>query len=80
MIAILKGQRFNEGIPAGLPASTAVAHKTGRITLINHDGGIVFTEGGERYVLVVLTAGIDDPAVSDQLIADLSRIVYSSFN
>jgi len=65
---------------AGLPAGTKVAHKTGRITRINHDGGIVYTRNGEPYVLVVLTSGIDDPAVSDELIADLSRIVYSTFD
>jgi beta-lactamase class A len=78
MLAILAGQRFNDGIPAGLPIGTDVAHKTGRITRINHDGGIVSDREGRRYVLVVLTSGIDDPAVSDKLIADLSRIVYTA--
>ena len=29
MLAILRAQAFNEGIPAGLPARTVVAHKTG---------------------------------------------------
>ena len=80
MIAILSEQRFNDGIPAGLPAGTKVAHKTGRITLINHDGGILYTRNGKEYVLVVLTSGIDEPAVSDALIADLSRIVYAAFD
>ena len=32
MIEILERQKFNEGIPAGLPAGTRVAHKTGEIT------------------------------------------------
>ena len=32
MIAMLRRQQFNEGIPAGLPADTPVAHKTGKIT------------------------------------------------
>ena len=34
MIAILERQTFNDRIPAGLPAGTAVAHKTGEITKI----------------------------------------------
>ena len=76
MIELLARQEFSAGIPAGLPANARVAHKTGRITRINHDGGIVYTGGGERYVLVVLTSGIDDPSVSDRLIADLSDLVY----
>src|SRR4029079_10291224 len=31
MIEILLSQRFNDGIPAGLPTATRVAHKTGNI-------------------------------------------------
>lgn len=76
MIAILSRQEFNEGIPAGVPEGTRVAHKTGWITGIRHDGGIVYPDHGEPYVLVVLTRGIDDPAVADKLIADISRSVY----
>lgn len=75
MVAILSRQRFNEGIPAGTPPGTRVAHKTGSITRIRHDGGIVYRADGTAYVLVVLTRGIDDPEVADELIADLSRIV-----
>ncbi len=75
MVAILSRQRFNEGIPAALPPGTRVAHKTGSITKIRHDGGIVYRNDGTAYVLVVLTRGIEDSDVADRLIADLSRIV-----
>lgn len=77
MIAILSRQQFNEGIPAGLPTGTQVAHKTGSITRIRHDGGIVYPENGSAYVLVVLTKGITDSARADRLIRDVSRIVYA---
>lgn len=76
MVAILSRQEFNEGIPAGLPASATVAHKTGSITRIRHDGGVVYLDNGARYVLVVLVRGLDDHDAADRLIADLSRIVY----
>jgi beta-lactamase class A len=76
MIAILARQEFNEGIPAGLPAGATVAHKTGSITRIRHDGGIVYPADGTPYVLVVLVRGIDDPEAADELIADLSRLAY----
>ncbi len=76
MVGVLSRQQFNEGIPAGLPEGTQVAHKTGSITRIRHDGGIVYVEDGKGYVLVVLTRGIEDGDVADQLIADISGIVY----
>jgi beta-lactamase class A len=76
MLAILKRQKFNDGIPAGLPAGTVVAHKTGTITRIHHDAGIVYA--GRPYVLVVLVRGMDDEKVSGALIAQLSRLVFTA--
>jgi beta-lactamase class A len=76
MVAILKRQMFNDGIPAGLPAGTAVAHKTGNITRIHHDAGIVFAK--RPYVLVVLVRGIQDPKQSGALIASVSKAVHAS--
>jgi beta-lactamase class A len=76
MTDILLEQKFNEGIPAGLPSGTRVAHKTGWITKINHDAGIVFLPGRKPYVLVVLVRGIADDKRAHELIADISRAVY----
>jgi beta-lactamase class A len=77
MLGILMAQEFNEKIPAGLPAGTRVAHKTGEITAVSHDAAIVYPPGRKPYVLVVLTRGIADGKKSSQLIADLSGIIYS---
>ncbi len=74
MIAVLKRQKFNDAIPGGVPAGTAVAHKTGSITRIHHDAGIVY--GPRPYVLVVLVRGIQDQKVSTALIANISRAVW----
>lgn len=78
MVAILAAQRFNEGIPAGLPTGTRVAHKTGDITKHHHDAGIVYPPGRQPYVLVVLTKGIAEHKRSSKLIADVSRLVYQA--
>jgi beta-lactamase class A len=75
MIGVLKRQQFKDAIPAQLPAGVSVAHKTGSITRIQHDAGIVFAE--HPYVLVVLVRGIDDETRSKALIADISRALYS---
>ena len=60
MQAILKRQKFNDGIPAGVPKDVAVGHKTGTITKIHHDAAIVYA--AKPYVLVVMTRGMTDEA------------------
>jgi beta-lactamase class A len=77
MRKILLGQEFDTEIPAGLPPGTRVAHKTGWITGVLHDGAIVYPNHAGPYVLVVLTKGIPDEKVARALIADISRLVYA---
>jgi beta-lactamase class A len=76
MIDILKRQKFNDAIPAGVPAGVAVAHKTGTITKIHHDAAIVY--GPHPYVLVLLVRGVEDQKKSAALMAELSRVVYQA--
>ena len=76
MQAILERQTFNDGIPAGLPPGTRVAHKTGEITRIQHDAAIVLAP--RPFVLVVLTRGIDDQKRSTALIASIARQLYAA--
>jgi beta-lactamase class A len=77
MLAILGRQQFKEGIPAGLPPGTRVYHKTGWIgQVVYHDAAIVELPGGRRYVLVVLTGGIQKDEDAYKLVSDVSRLVY----
>jgi beta-lactamase class A len=73
MVEILERQRFGAAIPAGLPPGTPVAHKTGTITKIHHDAGIVYAS--RPYVLVVLVRGIEHEKESAALIAAVTRTV-----
>lgn len=75
MIGVLSRQELNEGIPAGLPPLTRVAHKTGSLGGIYHDAALVLTD--RPYVLVILTRGIADEKQAAQLVADISRIVWA---
>jgi beta-lactamase class A len=76
MVAILKRQKFNDAIPAGVPEGTPIAHKTGTITKIHHDAAIVY--GPRPYVLVLLVRGIQEQKESAALMAAISREVWNS--
>ena len=76
MIEILEHQKFNEGVPAGLPPGTRVAHKTGEITKIHHDAAIVFAP--KPFVLVILVRGLADIKDSAALMADITRVLYQA--
>ncbi len=76
MIDILLAQAFNEMIPAGLPPSMRIAHKTGQITAIHHDAAIIYPAEEAPYVLVILIEGLRDDSRSGKLGADLAGTVH----
>jgi beta-lactamase class A len=76
MVEILEQQKFNQGIPSGLPPGTRVAHKTGDITKIHHDAAIVY--GAKPFVLVILVQGVEDEKQNYALMGDLARILYQA--
>lgn len=80
MLRILHDQRFVSGIPAGLPDEARVANKTGEISTVSHDAGIVYLPERDPYIVVVLTEWeTDGDAVPRRaLIADLSRVILGS--
>ncbi|MDQ3281954.1 MAG: class A beta-lactamase-related serine hydrolase [Acidobacteriota bacterium] len=78
MIEVLLGQEHNRGIPAGLPPGARMAHKTGSITAISHDAGLVIEPDGSRYVLAVLTRGFEKGAEANEVIAAISRALSAS--
>lgn len=77
ILALLQLQELNEGIPAGLPPGTPVAHKTGSISAHYHDAAIVSPPGRAPYVLVVMTRGFAEEKDAVALVRDVSRTVFA---
>ena len=78
MLEILARNTDNVMIPAGLPAGTRVAHKTGAITATRHDAAIVYPPGRAPYVLTIYTRGIPVPENAERLMASISRMVWEA--
>lgn len=76
MLARLERQTIDDRLPALLPEGVRLAHKTGNLTGLVHDAGIVFGSRGSRAV-VVLTWGAETAAAND-LIARIGEAVYQA--
>lgn len=77
MLELLLAQQHNDRLPAPLPLSVRVAHKTGELPGLRHDAGVVYAPSG-AYVVVVLVE--DAPSESDarSAIVDVSDAAYAA--
>jgi beta-lactamase class A len=77
MLEILHAQEFRSGIPARLPEGVRVANKTGEISTVAHDAGIVYVPGRKPYAVVVLTEWeASKTSGRSDTIARISRAVF----
>ncbi|HYE58076.1 MAG TPA: serine hydrolase [Rhodothermales bacterium] len=84
MKEILFGQQFRSGLPAGLPRDVReqarVAHKTGEISTVAHDAGLVFLPDRKPYAIAVMTEWTPEAGNGrSALVAALARAVYDTF-
>ena len=76
MLDILHQQEFRKGIPARLPRDVRVAHKTGDISTVAHDAGVVYAPGRKPYVIAILTEWAAEAGSRSSTIASISHAVY----
>src|SRR5690348_10652895 len=76
MLDILHQQEFKKGIPARLPREVRVAHKTGDISTVAHDAGVVYAPGRKPYVIAILTEWAPNVGHRSSTIASLSHTAY----
>jgi beta-lactamase class A len=82
MLDMLFDQQFSGGIGPGLPdavrAVARVAHKTGDISTVSHDAGLVFLPGRPPYVVAILTESSGEAADRTAALTAMSRAVYEA--
>jgi beta-lactamase class A len=76
IINILLDQQQNDKILGKLPQEIKAANKTGFITNVEHDSGIVFLPDGKKYILVMLSKNLDSNKSGVETLAEISKMVY----
>jgi beta-lactamase class A len=76
MLARLERQQINDRLPAQLPAGVVIAHKTGNLSGVTHDAGIIYTKTGPRIVVAMTWDALDEDAAN--FISSIGSLVYSS--
>jgi beta-lactamase class A len=72
MLSLMSQEQYRQGVIAGVPAGTVVAHKSGSYTNATHDVALVWGPAGP-YVIAVMT---DQPS-NWPAIAAVSLAVWS---
>lgn len=78
MVDLMLGQQINNLLPAGLPDSAQMGHKTGALEDLLHDAGIVYSESGP-YIIVAMSSELPDYGFAWDAMPALSEKVHTYF-
>jgi beta-lactamase class A len=76
MRAVLSRHQLRQGIARGLPEGSVVASKSGFVTGIVHDVGLVMARDRPSYALAVLTEGVSSKEEGEDAIARLAAAIH----
>jgi beta-lactamase class A len=76
MLAVLSRLKDNRMLPGKLPPGTRVAHKTGAITGVRNDAGLVTMPDGRTYVAVFYSRRLGSEKQGEASLAAASRVLY----
>jgi beta-lactamase class A len=77
-LVIMRRQQFDGRIPRLLPPGTKVANKTGTISNVSHDAGVIYAPAGPL-ALAVLTKDCVSPAAAENAIRQVALAVYEAW-
>ena len=91
-LGILLQQQLNDRLPRFLPAGVRVAHKTGTLSGVRNDAGIIYARDDSHVALTVFTRWDDlavwnDPRAArrranevDSAIGEVGRLAYDAYH
>lgn len=80
LLDFLAGQRYHTRLPARLNSSTDIYHKTGTLSGIINDAGLMYPNGGSQGVAVVfLSQNVTSESAADSLAAQVAKMVEQAY-
>ena len=79
MYSLLKQQQRTNKIPAALPEGVSVANKTGELSDVENDAGILYNaQGGNDLVIVFLSQNLSSPGEAQNTMHSLAAVFIST--
>ena len=78
MLDIMRRQQVRDRLPLLLPPGVEMAHKTGSVTRVSNDAGVLFTASGPC-VVSVFTRDLADDLKGRLAIAQVGRAIYDAY-
>ncbi|MDD3794976.1 MAG: class A beta-lactamase-related serine hydrolase [Lachnospiraceae bacterium] len=79
MYALLKAQTRRNKIPAQMPEGVSVANKTGELSDVENDAGIIYNAANDL-IVVFMSEHLLDVGAAQSTIASISRQIYDYYN
>jgi beta-lactamase class A len=78
MLDIMRRQQVRDRLPLLLPPGAEMAHKTGSVTRVSNDAGVLYTATGPC-VISVFTRDLADDLAGRMAIAQVGRAIYDAY-
>lgn len=76
---LLAAQTRRNKIPAQMPAGVSIANKTGELSDVENDAGIIYNSSNDL-IIVFMSENVLQPGTAQSMIASLSRQIYDSYS
>ena len=76
---LLAAQTRRNKIPAQMPSGVSIANKTGELSDVENDAGIIYNSSNDL-IIVFMSENVLQPGTAQSTIASLSRQIYDSYS